>query len=149
MAWIPIVASSKRGCCRTNNRTNNISVVVGLVIALVFGITFFLSFNRSGMHDFGLSMPLLIGGLAIFIVIIAGVASVASAMSKTYKTPKETIISAVQPRKPVVQLNPYKVEKDKSSRREIPVVEEVNFCRYCGARKERKALFCHQCGSKL
>ena len=145
MAWIPIVVSSKKGC----HRSSNISVIVGLLIFLVFGIMFFMLFNNSGLHGLGLSMPLVIGGFTIFIVIIAGVASVASAMSKTYKTPKEPIISAVQPRKPVVQLNPYKVEKDKFSRREIPVIGEVNFCRYCGSKIDRDARFCYQCGSKL
>jgi len=155
MAWIPIVASRKRGC----HRSSNISVIVGLLIALVFGIVFFMSFNNSGLLGFGLDMPLLIGGLAIFIVIVAGLAFVASAMSKTYKAPKEIIISTAQPKKPVVQPNPYKinkgikkqvgVEKDKSDRRESPIMEEVNFCRYCGSKIDRAARFCYQCGSKL
>ncbi|KKK42249.1 hypothetical protein LCGC14_1598920 [marine sediment metagenome] len=157
MAWIPIVVSSKKGC----HRSSNISVIVGLLIFLVFGIMFFMLFNNFGWHGLGLSMPFVIGGFTVFLVVVICIASIASAMSKTYKTPKDNIFNRnlIQSKNPAPQPNPYIIQNDikeqvgvdeeKSSRREIPVVGEVSFCRYCGSKIERDARFCHQCGSKL
>jgi hypothetical protein len=34
-------------------------------------------------------------------------------------------------------------------RREIPVVSDINYCKYCGSKIERDSVFCHQCGTKL
>ena len=46
-------------------------------------------------------------------------------------------------------LQPEEKEFSESIRKKIPVYGEINYCRYCGGKKEKDAIFCHQCGSKL
>ncbi|MHA2009060.1 MAG: hypothetical protein ACXABO_17010 [Promethearchaeota archaeon] len=162
MAWIPaIVASRKNNCCRTRGGG---AIAGAVAILVVFGLLFFIVFNRTGRFMF--PMWMMVSGLAIFLIIIVGISVIAASMSESYKKPKEKIFRPLPS-----QNNPYKVISltqkqterpiSKELVREIPVIEdiretrekedvkEVNFCQLCGAKRDRDAIFCHQCGNKF
>ncbi|KKN53266.1 hypothetical protein LCGC14_0604000 [marine sediment metagenome] len=157
MAWIPIVVSNKKGC----HRSNNLFVTVGLLISLVFGIVFFSLFNSLGIFRFNFPGIFIILGFAVFIMVILGVSFAASSMSKAYKPPKANIYGKNQNinQRQASQQNPYFVgepirkhlvsQYQENPTDVFPIVNEINFCRYCGAKIDREARFCHQCGSKL
>ena len=157
MAWmIPIVASRRR-----SSRSSIGAVIVGLLIFLIFGIFFLVFFNRSGLFGFNFPVIFIILGFVVFITVILGISIAASSMSKTYKTPKANIHSQnheiIQGQ--TFQQNPYVVREpiQKSTEPQyqekptevFPIVNEINFCRYCGGNIDRESRFCHQCGSKL
>ncbi|MFW9825170.1 MAG: zinc ribbon domain-containing protein [Candidatus Thorarchaeota archaeon] len=160
MAWmIPIVAG------RRHYRRSSIgATIAGLMIFLIFGIFFFVFFNRSGIFGYGFSFPMIfiILGFVVFVMIIIGISIAASTMSSSYKSQKSNIYRQNQnvDQKQTVHQNPYVaqeyIQKPLETRsKEIPVeddipdVKEINFCRYCGAKLDEKAVFCHQCGTKL
>ncbi|MFX1457573.1 MAG: zinc ribbon domain-containing protein [Promethearchaeota archaeon] len=160
MAWmVPIVAG------RRHYRRSSIgATIAGLVIFLIFGLFFFVFFNRSGMFGFGFSFPMIfiIIGFVVFVMIIIGISIAASSMSSAYKSQKANIYRQNQnvDQKQIDHQNPYIAQKPsqkplESHYKEIPVeddvpdVKEINFCRYCGAELDEKAVFCHQCGTKL
>lgn len=157
MAWIaPIVASRRRV-----GRSNPGALIAGLVIFLIFGVFFFLFFNRSGIFGFNFPMIFIILGFVVVIMVVLCISIAASSMSKTYKPRKTNIhgqnqnINHIQ----TFQQNPYIVRETIQKRVEpqyqeksaevVPIVNEINFCRYCGGKIDREARFCHQCGSKL
>ena len=52
--------------------------------------------------------------------------------------------------------NPYIVKSTRNAPvRQIfvedvePEVPKTNFCQYCGTKKDRNAVYCHNCGTKL
>jgi hypothetical protein len=157
MAWmIPIVAGRRR--C---GRSSSVGVIAGLVIFLIFGVFFFVFFNRSGIFGFNFPIIFIVLGFAIFIMVIIGIATAASSMSKSYKTPKDNIKwqNQINNQTHTIQRNPYiirePIEKHPDPQYQekptevVPIVNEINFCRYCGGKIDREAKFCHQCGSKL
>ena len=148
---IPSIANRKN--CR---RSNPGAVLTGLLIFLVFGIMFFLFFNRSGVFGFNFSIVFWIGGFMIFIAIILIVSVSAATISKTYKNPRNGNIYRQQslPQNQIIQLNPYKVLAYENNVKEnldkkVPAIEVINYCRYCGAKKDMDAVFCHMCGIKF
>jgi hypothetical protein len=122
---------------------------------------FFLFFDHSGLVGYQFSAIFMIGGFSVFFMIIIGVSIAVAATSKNYNVPRNKTINGHygNSQKNVNVPNPYKVlrpiesEKndkfEKNNRRDIAVVEEIVYCRYCGARRERDAIFCHMCGTKL
>ncbi len=153
---VPIIANRRR-----NGRSSTGAVIAGLIIFLIFGIMFFLFFNRSGVFGFQFNMIFIIGGFSVFFMIILVVSFVVAATSKTYKIPRNRTFNDFYriPQKQANILNPYKVPRSTEGQnkeifrenniRDIPVVEEINYCRYCGAKRDKNAIFCHMCGSKL
>jgi len=152
MAWmIPIVASNRNRRCRTRGGG---AVVGALIILVVLGLVFFLFFNR--FNGFTIPIWLIISGLGVFLIITVGISAVASSMSQNYARPKESVSKEHQSnlQGQPQQSNPY-IYKDSIRKRfegnqtEVSLAEEVNYCRYCGSKIDRDAIFCHQCGSKI
>lgn len=152
MAHIFPIVANRRNCRRSNPG----AVVAGLLIFLVFGIIFFFFFNRSGVFGFNFSIIFWIGGFMIFFAIILAVSAGAATMSKTYKNSRNGNIYRKEntPQNQIIQLNPYKASAlvkniREDLNKEISVVELINYCRYCGAKKDLDAVFCHMCGTKF
>jgi len=152
MAWmIPIVANNRNRGCRTRGGG---AVAAGLIFFVILGLIFFLFFNR--FNGFTMPIWLIISGLGVFIIIIVGISAVASSMSQNYVKPKESIYKQHQSnlQGQPQQSNPY-IYQDSIQKRlegyqmETTLVEEVNYCRYCGSKIDQDAIFCHQCGSKI
>ena len=156
MAFLfPIVANKRR------SRSSIGAVIVGLFCFLIFGIMFFLFYNRSGLIGYQFNVIFMIGGFSVFIMIIIGISIAVAVTSKSYNPPRNKPITEHYgiPQENANTLNPYKVPRhtegenkelfEKASRRDIPVIEEIVYCRYCGAKRERDAIFCHMCGTKL
>ena len=122
---------------------------------------FFLFFNRSGVFGFQFNVIFIIGGFSVFFMIILVVSFAVVATSKTYKPPRNRTFNEHYriPQKQANILNPYKVSRSTEGQnkeifgeynnRDIPVVMEIIYCRYCGAKREKDAIFCHMCGIKL
>lgn len=152
MAYLtPIIANRKN--CRNSGSG---SVIVGLFIFLILGLMFFLLFNRSWVFGFKFSIIFWIGGFMIFLAIILAVCASILATNKPNNKDKNRVIykqqNFVQNQK--IQINPYKIQKlvekvGQKNEKEIAVCEIVKFCRYCGAKKDLNAVFCHMCGSKF
>jgi len=153
---VPIIANRRR-----NGRSNPGAVIAGLIIFLVFGIMFFLFFNRSGVFGFQFNMIFIIGGFSVFFMIILVVSFAVAATSKTYKPPRNRTFNEYYriPQKQANIINPYKVPRStegqnkeifgENNQRYIPVVGKIIYCRYCGAKRDKDAIFCHMCGNKL
>lgn len=150
---IPIIANRK------NYRKSSLgAVLTGLIIFLVFGIMFLLFFNRSGIFGFRFNIILWIGGCLIFFAIILAISAAVSATSVSKTSIKlnngDNYKQQYAFQKSIVQVNPYKVPKSGNKvkeiqNKEIPVVEEIKYCRYCGAKKDLDAIFCQMCGNKF
>ncbi|MFX0030036.1 MAG: hypothetical protein ACFE8B_12560 [Candidatus Hermodarchaeota archaeon] len=151
--FVPIIANRKN--CRKSSPGE---VLAGLIIFLVFGIMFFLFFvNRSGVFGFKFSIILWIGGFMIFFAIILAISAAISATSidkSPVKSRSENIYTRqVTFQKTITQTNPYKIPLGgiltENTSEKAPINEIINYCRYCGAEKDLKAIFCHMCGSKF
>jgi len=133
-------------------RNNSIiGSIVGLIIFLGFGVFFLFGLSPFRLFTFIPFFPM------IFIIIIIGIVGAASASSRrsTWCSPKshnqyQDYTSEV-PRS-----NPYIVKTSNSSAvRHIyiegakPEKPIANFCQFCGTKKDKNAIYCHDCGSKL
>ena len=133
-------------------RSNSvIGSIIGLVVFLGFGV-FFL---------FGLGSYRIIPLIPIFpifvICIIIGIAGAASGHSRhsTCYPPKSQSQNQQYTQK-IPRSNPYIVKPSSSfTVRQIPIEDDepeqpiANFCQYCGTKKDRNAIYCHNCGTKL
>ena len=139
-----------------NNSTVSslIGSLIGLIVFVGFGAFFLLRFRPFAFLGIMPFFPM------IFIFIIIGITGAASASSRRAKrstccSPKSNnqyqYSTTVIPRS-----NPYIVKAPSSSTvRPIfiddgePEKPKTNFCQYCGTKKERNAIYCHSCGTKL
>ena len=134
------------------SRNNSIiGSIVGLIIFLGFGVFFLFGLSPFRLFTFIPFFPM------IFIIISIGIVGAASASSRrsTCCSPKshnqyQDYTSEV-PRS-----NPYIVKTSNSSAvRHIyiegakPEKPIANFCQFCGTKKDKNAIYCHDCGSKL
>jgi hypothetical protein len=139
---IPIIANKKN-----YRRSNSGGVIAGLIIFLVFGVIFFLFFNRTGMFRFNFSIIFWIGGIMIFIAIVLAASAVM--MSKPHSSINRNIYRQQNVlEKSEEYTNPYKTPGIDINKKEVLKKEIINYCRYCGARKDKEAIFCHMCGTK-
>ena len=158
MAWVPFVVASRRSRYHRNRAGG--AIVAVLIFFLVLGLLFFVFFNRSNGFTIIPLWTIIIGlgGLIIAVTVIGIIAASMSAPSK--KANEEHIKSyQYQHQRQSQQSNPYMIRDSmqkqpeepiyKEITREIPVVADINYCRYCGAKVDRDAIFCHQCGTKL
>jgi len=111
----------------------------------------------------GFTMPIwiMISSFGSLLLIIGIVMAIIASMSHTYKKPNEMHLNPYQsqPQKQTQQNNPYIIRHSNQKqreepqynqiKREIPIVSDINYCRYCGSKAEGDAVFCHQCGTKL
>ena len=163
MAWVPVIVANRR-----RNRTSSGSACIAITLALLFfGVFFALFFNIFDAFRFSFSPILFIGGFIVFIVIIIGISVITMSMSETYKKPKEQYLKSYssqpqrqnQPQIQVQQYNPYinrkSIQREPEEhiynqiQKDIPVLSDINYCRFCGAKVDINAVFCHQCGINL
>jgi hypothetical protein len=97
----------------------------------------------------------------VFFVIIGTIAAVASSMSSSTQNVRNEHMKQMNSIEKQEQalLNPYVMQKSSQKqygesvyqevKREIPVISDINYCRYCGEKIDRDAKFCHQCGIRL
>lgn len=158
MAWVPFIVAGNRNRYHKNRAAR--AIIVGLILFFIFGLLMFVFFYRFNGFTIMPIWPMIfgLGGFLIFITIIGVIASLMSAPSN--KANEEPIkLYDYQSQEPSQQHNPYKIRNSiqeqptesiyKEITQEIPIVSEINYCKYCGAKVERDAIFCHQCGTKL
>lgn len=157
MAFVPVVDPNRRsrGC---RNRSGG-GIFAAIILLFIFGILFFVFFNRFD----GVIMPIWIifSGFSVFLIIIAVISAIAASMSENSKKSKEEYIRSYpyQPQIQTVKPNPYIIRSsipkqseepiNKQIEQEKPVITVVSYCRYCGSKIDRDAVFCHMCGTKL
>lgn len=157
MAWVPSVVASSHNRC---SRSSGVRTIIGVLgFLLVIGFIFLMIFTLN--ED--LTMPIwnVISGFSVFLIIIVGISAAAASMSQNYKKPKNNTFKSHQshPQGQSQQANPYLYQNSfqkrfegslhEETRQEVPVVEVIGYCRYCGAKIDRDSVFCHLCGSKL
>jgi len=134
------------------SRNNSIiGSIVGLIIFLGFGVFFLFGWGPFNIFNFMPFFPM------IFVIIIIGIAGAASASSRrsTCCSPKSN--NQYQYYAPEVpRSNPYIVKTSSSSTVRPIYIEDsepekpiANFCQFCGTKKDKNAIYCHDCGSKL
>ncbi|MHA1461280.1 MAG: hypothetical protein ACTSO8_07335 [Promethearchaeota archaeon] len=133
-------------------RNNSIvGSIVGLIIFLGFGMFFLFGLSPFSLFNFMPFFPM------IFIIIIIGIAGAASASSRRSTSCSSKSHSQYQYYTPEVSIsNPYNVKTSSSSTvRSIyiegaePEKPMANFCQYCGTKKDKNAIYCYDCGTKL
>lgn len=153
MAWL-IYSRNKNG-----SRSNTKNLIAGMIVLLLLGIGMFFLFN--GLDPFRFSFPIILWiiGFAVFFIVIIGIGTAAAVMSKNYKMPSGAMNYRYGTQRRIDFTNPYIVKDSKfnqgekptllESEKSDPEIEIENFCRYCGAKRDRVANFCYQCGGKL
>ena len=142
-----------------NNSTvgSLIGSLIGLIIFVGFGAFFLLRLSPFAFLRIVPFFPM------IFIIIIIGFAGAASARSKRSACCSQKSFNQNQSHnqyqystQEVQRTNPYIFKAPSSSTvRPIfiddgePEKPKTNFCQYCGTKKERNAIYCHSCGTKL
>ena len=137
-----------------SRNNSGIGCIIGLIFFLGFGVFFSLGLSP---FTFFRIMPFFPMIFVIFIIGIAGAASASSRRSKrsTYCSPKSH--NQYQYYTPEVpRSNPYIVKTSSSSKVRPIYIEDAepekpkpNFCQFCGTKKDKNAIYCHDCGSKL
>lgn len=154
MAWmIPIISN------RQNRGVHKIGILISLLL-LFLGLSVFLfsSISINKLNNLTIHSIWIIGGIVFLIsifVIVGIIASVSSGKAKinNYKhNPNES--EKLNPK-----MNPYIIRRPsqnqlevtlhEKSEKNIPNPQEVQFCRYCGAKLEKNAKFCQDCGMKV
>jgi hypothetical protein len=155
LAWVPNVVPNRRN--RGNRPRGGIFAAVMLLI--VFGFLAFFFFNN--FNGFVMPIWFIISGFGVFLIIIVVITVIASSMSQVYKKPKENYFKYDQNQQQdnPYQMNPYIIRDsaskpfeesiNKEIKQEIPIIPDINFCRYCGSKIDRDAVYCQQCGTKL
>ncbi len=106
-------------------------------------------------------MWVVFSGFGGFLIIIGICLAITAVTSQSYKKPVEKTFNPSQTnsQNQPGQVNPYKIhsieqrEKEelqsKHIKQESTVVFENNYCRFCGSKIEKDAIYCSQCGIKL
>ena len=158
MAWVPFVVASRRNRYHRNRAGR--AIVAGIILFLVFGLLMLVFFYR---FDGFAIIPIwpIISGLVGFLIFITLIGVIAASMSAPSKKANEERIKSYQyqTQRQSQQLNPYIIRDSmqkqpeepiyKEITREIPIISDINYCRYCGSKIDRDSVFCHQCGTKL
>ncbi len=167
MAFVPIIVPNNR---KTSYRSRSGNILAAVVFALVlFGLMFFFMFRIFGLNRFSFPTVPIISGFVFIILMIICIGAISISMNETYKKPKEQNLksynskfqSLPEPQSQYLTINPYIVHKSvhnqnefveqgiKEVKPDILLGESINFCRFCGAKIDRDAVFCHQCGIRL
>lgn len=132
---------------------NNSAVgsIIGLLVFLSFGAFFLFGLGPFRIFSVIPFFPM------IFIIVIIGIAGAASTASKrsTCCSPNSTNQYSYSSQE-IPRSNPYIAKPTRNAPvRQIyaedvePEVPKANFCQYCGTKKDRNAMYCHNCGTKL
>lgn len=154
LAWVPFVVANRRNGY-SRNRAGG-AIIAALIFFLVLGLFFFVFFNRF----IGFTMiPIwtIISGLGGFLIFIAIIGAIASSISTPPNKVNQEPIKPYQyqPQEPTQKINPYKIQIQPEEpiyqevKQDIPILSDINYCRFCGTKTDRDAKFCHQCGIKL
>lgn len=136
-------------------RNNSIvGSIVGLILFLGFGVFFLFGSSSFFLFNFTPFFPMII---IIIIIGIAGAASASSKRSKQLTCCSPKVYSQYQYYPPEnSRSNPYIVKTSSSSTVRPIYIEDAepektiaNFCQYCGTKKDKNAVYCHSCGTKL
>ena len=128
-----------------------IGSLIGLVVFVGIGVFFLFGFSPFRFMNIFPFIPI------IFIIICISIAGAASANAKR---------SSCYASKPYNQNHYYNQEIPRSNpyyakTSNSPIVRSIyiddsesekpipNFCQYCGTKKDRNAIYCHNCGTKL
>jgi len=130
---------------------SKIGSIIGLMIFLSFGVFFLFGWGPFSFFNFLPFFPMIF----VFIIIgIAGAASANSRRSTCYSSKSNNQYQNYSQEVP--RLNPYTVKTSSNSTVRPIYIEDdepekplANFCQFCGTKKDRNAIFCHNCGSKL
>ena len=157
MAWmIPIIAD------RRNRGVHKIGVLISLVLLFLgLGVFFFSSLGFNKFDGLAIHSIWIFGGIVFLVsifVIVSVIAVIASTSSEKVKVNRykqnpnesEKVNSKVNPyiiRRP--SQNHLETILHEKSKNVIPTPQEIQFCRYCGAKLEKNAKFCHECGMKV
>ncbi len=132
-----------------NNST--VGSIIGLIVFLGFGAFFLFGWGSFRIFSFLPFIPM------IFVIIIIGLAGAASASSRRSNccSPKSQNQYQYYSQE-IPRSNPYGAKTSYSSTVRPIYIEDVelekpttNFCQYCGTKKDRNAVYCHNCGTKL
>ena len=142
-----------------NNSTAGslIGSLIGLIIFVGFGAFFLLRLSPFAFLRIMPFFPM------IFIIIIIGFVGAASARSRRSTccsqkphNQNQSLNQYQYSTQEVPRTNPYIVKAPSSSTVRPIFIDDVepekpktNFCQYCGTKKERNAVYCHSCGTKL
>jgi len=99
----------------------------------------------------------------IFVIFIIVIASISSAKSKKNTQKPYQQHYPYYYHREIPRINPYEVRKSVPIQEEIyisenkPIVQPeqdtekqvIRYCRFCGEKIEKDAIFCHQCGTRL
>ena len=147
MAWVPVIVANKRN--RYHRSKAGGAIIAAVILSLLLGIFFLVFFNNfRGITVFPLWI--FISGFGGFIIIIVIIAAIASAMSSSTQKVKEEHMrhmNSIERQEQALLENPYMVRKE--VKKDVPIIAEIHYCRYCGEKVDRDAKFCHQCGIKL
>ena len=158
MAWVPLIVANRRSRYGRNRASG--AIIAAVIFFLLLGVFFWFFFDPfSGFTIFPLWI--FISGFGGFILIIAIIAIIASSMSSTtqkYKEEHMKHMKSIENQERALLNNPYRVqdsiqkqpeESNYKVKRDIPIISDINYCRYCGEKVDRDAKFCHQCGIKF
>jgi hypothetical protein len=125
--------------------------IIGLMVFLGFGAFFLFGGGIFRIFSFVPFFPMII---VIVIIGIAGAASAASRRSTCCSPNSNNQYSYSSQEIP--RSNPYIAKPTRSTPvRQIyiedvePEVPKTNFCQYCGTKKDRNAVYCYNCGTKM
>ena len=135
-----------------NNST--IGSLIGLIIFVGFGVFFLFGFSPFPFFRIMPFFPM------IFVIFIIGIAGAASASSKRTRRstcyPPKSHNQYHYNTQEVPRSNPYIDNTSSSSTVRLIYIEDAepekpkaNFCQFCGTKKDKSAIYCHDCGSKL
>jgi hypothetical protein len=127
----------------------------------MFGVMFFTFFDWR--HEFIPPIWIIFSGFGGFLLIIGICLAITAVTRQAYKRPNDKSLNPYQPDSQIQSkpINPYNIHSREHKQQEqpqrqpiyfnqnIPIVSEINYCRFCGAKIELDAVYCSQCGIKL
>ncbi|MFX1363643.1 MAG: zinc ribbon domain-containing protein [Promethearchaeota archaeon] len=165
MAFVPIIEPNRR---KNSYRSRSGTIFTAVALALVFlGLMFFFMFSIFDFNGFSFPIVPMISGFIFIFLMITCISAISISMSEVYKKPKEKNLKSYnsqfrsESQTQKQQYNPYIIPKSLQNQNEpeeqifrkvkydIPSVPIINFCRFCGAKLDRDAIFCHQCGTNI
>lgn len=136
------------------SRNNSaIGSIIGLMVFLGFGAFFLFGQGVFRIFSFVPFFPMII------IIVIIGIAGAVSASSRrsTCCSPNSNKYYSYGSQE-IPRSNPYIAKPTRNAQVQQITIEDVepevpkaitNFCQYCGTKKDRNAVYCYNCGTKL
>jgi len=154
---IPIIPNRRNRSY--HRRIGGLIALILLFLGLGFFLFNFLSYSK--FDSFAIHSGWIFGGIAflISIFVIVGIIAVAASLNSEKVNINDYKQIRNESEKLNQNLNPYIIRKPsqnhleislhEKSKKIIPTPQEIQFCRYCGAKLEKDAKFCQECGMKV